>query len=328
MLLGVLPPREGETQVRFTGLADFQLVSPFFKSGELVSFNYNKLVGSSQKLHIDYTHPHILGTPFMVQGELDILKQDTTFLTRFFRFSGYYALTSTLSIKAYLKNRNSSLLSTEPYENDSVNVPPVLDGVDNTYGIGFLIDTRDNRLNPTRGMFVRADFGIGRKTIRKNPKLHENLYSGIELNLPKREADFQIGWFQQTLPRQVVYIGNRTYWLDQRAYFENDLLQVGGSKVLRGFNENQFFTSFFSMMTLEYRLILERNSYLFAFGDMAYMENAVEPQSIFRPFGTGIGMVYETKAGLVSITYAVGQVQDIPFQPARGRIHIGLVNQF
>ena len=39
-------------------------------------------------------------------------------------------------------------------------------------------------------------------------------------------------------------------------------------------------------------------------------------------------MTYETKAGMVSLTYAVGQVQDLSFQPSRGRIHIGLVNQF
>ena len=219
-------------------------------------------------------------------------------------------------------------MSTDQYENDSLNVPPVLDGSDNTYGIGFIFDTRNNRLNPTRGVYAEADFGIGRKVIRKNPKLHETIYESIALNIPKREATFNVGWYQQTLPRQVVFVGNRTYWLDQRDYFENDLLQVGGSKVLRGFNENQFFTSFFSMMTLEYRLILERNSYLFAFGDYAYMENSVEGKTVQRPVGTGIGMVYETKAGLVSVTYAVGKVGDIPFQPSRGRIHIGLINQF
>jgi hypothetical protein len=52
------------------------------------------------------------------------------------------------------------------------------------------------------------------------------------------------------------------------------------------------------------------------------------PVKVMRPWGVGLGLTYETKAGMLSVTYAAGQVAGAPFQPARGKIHIGLVNQF
>ncbi|MCB9231843.1 MAG: BamA/TamA family outer membrane protein [Bacteroidia bacterium] len=329
LLIGILPPTNPQDRkVRFTGLADFQLVSPLFKSGEILRFRYDKLVGTSQKLHIEYLHPNIAGTPLKGQFEFSLLKQDTLFLTRNLQISGYYAFNPNLSVRTWYKSRSSSLISTRKYENDSIHLPPILDATDQTYGIGFVFDNLDYIFNPTRGFLIKMDAGLGRKKIRINPKLHENLYSNLQLSTPKREATFRIDWYKKVFKRQVVHLANFTYWLDQPQYFENDLMQVGGAQLLRGFNENQFFTNLFTMFTAEYRYLLEQNSYIFLFGDYAYLENKVSPATILHPLGVGLGMAYETRAGVVSVTYAVGQAGNTTFQPSRGRIHVGLVNQF
>lgn len=329
LLIGILPPTDPNSgKFNFTGLADFQLVSPLFKSGEIIRFRFDKLVGSSQKLHLEYIHPNIAQTPLKIQVEFDLLKQDTSFLNRNLQLSGYYAFTPNLSLRVWYRSRNSSLISTLKYEKDSINLPPILDASDNTYGLGFVFDNLDYRFNPSKGFFIKMDAGIGRKKIRPNPKLHEDLYSTLQLSQPKREATFRIDWYQKVFKRQVVHLSNFTYWLDQPQYFENDLLQVGGAQLLRGFNENQFYTNLFSMLSAEYRYLLEKNSYLFLFGDYAYLENQVGTEPILHPLGLGLGMAYETRAGVVSITYAVGQAGNTTFQPARGRIHVGLVNQF
>ena len=328
LLVGLLPARDEQTRFEFTGLADFQLVSPFFRAGEQLSLRYDKLVGSSQKLNLQYMHPFILGTPLKAQGELDIQKQDTSFLNRFFRVAGHYAFSPGLSVQVWYKNKNSSLISTVQYEQDTTTVPPVLDGSENMYGVGFGFQNLDYRFNPTKGIYIQADVGLGLKKIRKNVNLAESIYSSFEPNQRKTEATFEIGWYQLTFKRLVVHLRNRTYWLDQPVYFENDMLQVGGSRSIRGFNENQFFTNFYTFFTGEYRFLLEKNSYLFVFADYAYLENTISSDAVQRPFGFGAGMTYDTKAGMVSVTYAIGQAKNFPIQPARGRIHIGLVNQF
>lgn len=159
--------------------------------------------------------------------------------------------------------------------------------------------------------------------IRRNPEI----YTGIDLRQPSREINFRVKWYYSFFPRNVLHLANHTYWLGMENYLRNDQLQVGGSRSIRGFNENQFFTDFYSFFTAEYRFQLERDSYMFIFGDYAYMENH-EAGWVLHPAGFGLGMNYGTKAGIISITYAIGGVEGIAFQPARGKIHIGLVNQF
>lgn len=328
LLLGILPPRDADSKLQFTGLVDVQLVSPVFRAGELIQFRFDKLVGASQKLHLQYAQPYIFGSPIRIQGELDLLKQDTTFLTRFGKYAAGYAFNPNLSVRVYYKGKTSTLISTTAYVLDSTTTPPVLDAKDQTYGLGFEFENLDYRLNPRKGWHITADVGIGRKRILPNARLAESLYDGLQMNMSKREADFQAEWFRAWSKRMVLRLANRTYWLDQPQYFQNDLLQVGGSRSIRGFNENQFFTNFMTFFTLENRFILEENSYLFVFSDYAYLENVTGTERILRPFGVGLGMTYETKAGMLSLTYAAGQAGAQSFQPSRGRIHIGLINQF
>ncbi|MEM6273161.1 MAG: POTRA domain-containing protein [Bacteroidota bacterium] len=329
LLLGILPPRDdNSSRLEITGLIDFQLVSPIFKAGEILEFRFDKLVGSSQKMHLQYDHPYLFGSPMRAHVEFDLLKQDSSFLTRYFEGAAYYAFNPALALKVYARTKTSSLISTLRYEQDSTRVPPVLDARDQTYGVGFEFQNLDYRFNPRRGWQIQADFGIGRKRITRNPKLSDNIYENLLLNLPKAEADFHLAWYRAYSKRLVLKVANHTYWLDQAQYFQNDLLQVGGSRSIRGFNENQFFTNFYSLFTLENRFILEQNSYIFVFTDYAYLENQPGPDRVLRPWGLGLGLTYETKAGMVSLTYAVGRVKDFGFQPSRGRIHVGLINQF
>jgi translocation and assembly module TamA len=328
LLLGILPPSDNTAKLQFTGLVDFQLVSPIFRAGELLEFRFDKLMGSSQKLHLRFAMPYLFSSPMGVDGEFNLLKQDTTFLTRTFKIGIPYAFSPTLSIKAYYKNKSSTLISTRRYERDTTLMPPVLDGKDQTYGLGFSFENLDDRFSPTRGFRIRADGGIGKKKVLRNPRLTENVYEGVELTLPKKESEIRLEWYQKYTKRLVLMLANSTYWLDQKQYFQNDLMQVGGSRSIRGFNENQFFTNFYTAFTVENRFLLEERSYLFVFSDIAYLEDKVGPVPIMRPWGLGLGLTYETKAGMLSVTYAAGTVAGSPFQPSRGKIHIGLVNQF
>lgn len=328
LLLGLLPPRQGDTKLQFTGLVDVQLVSPFMRAGEQIQFRFDKLVGSSQKVKLKYQQPYVFGSPIQMQFDFEMLKQDTTFLNRWLRFGGAYVFSPQMSVQLWYKNKSSSLISTRKFENDSLTVPPVLDGKDQLWGGGFTFENLDYRFNPTRGFFVKADVGIGSKKIVQNPRLHDNIYAGLDLKQVKKEAELEMQFYLSPVRRWVMMLGNQTRLLGQAQYFRNDLFMTGGSRSIRGFNENEFFASFLTAFTLEQRFILEQNSWLFVFADYAYLQNPVEAPRIVRPLGLGVGMVYETRAGLVSVSYAVGRTDQIPFQPSRGRIHIGLVNQF
>jgi outer membrane protein assembly factor BamA len=326
LLLGLLPPDQNNDKLQFTGTVDMVFVSPF-RMGEILQFKYDKLTSTSNRLEMQMLVPHVLRTPFQLEGELNILKQQEDFQNRFFRLGGQYAFSPFFAAKFNYRDRNSSLLDLTAFENDSLNGPSLLDGTQRMYGVGFVYEQLDYRLNPTRGASLSMEARLGRRTIRENFRLPGEIYENLPAELPAREITFSGHWYKQLFPRHVVHLAQQTYWLGQEEIFRNDQQQVGGARSIRGFNENQFFANFVASFTAEYRFLLERNSYLMLFGDYAYLENAVD-REVLRPLGLGLGMNYGTEAGIISLSYAIGKTADIPFQPSRGKVHIGFINQF
>ncbi|MDX2248575.1 MAG: hypothetical protein SF052_17450 [Bacteroidia bacterium] len=328
ILLGILPPANNTQKLSFTGTMDIVLVSPF-RQGELVSFKYNKLTSTSQQMETKLMVPYLFGTPLKVEASLDLLKQEEDFLNLSYQGSLFYELSPFLSARFYFQGRNSRLLDAAIADTVKGN-PAQLDGTRETVGAGLVYEKLDYRFNPAKGLSAAFDIGLGRRIIRENILLirkNPETYQGLDLRQPSREINLRLKWYYSFFPRHVIHLGNHTYWLGMETYLRNDQLQVGGSRSIRGFNENQFFTDFYSFFTAEYRFQLERDSYMFIFGDYAYLENH-EAGLVQHPAGFGLGMNYGTKAGIISITYAVGGVEGAAFQPARGKIHIGMVNQF
>ena len=83
------------------------------------------------------------------------------------------------------------------------------------------------------------------------------------------------------------------------------------------------------MGTLEYRYLIGRNSYLFYFIDAGWAANRAQFANYSNTYwGTGLGMAFETKAGIFNLSYAVGKRDDTKFNMRQSKIHLGYVNYF
>ena len=98
---------------------------------------------------------------------------------------------------------------------------------------------------------------------------------------------------------------------------------------LRGFDEESINASSYAIGTIEFRYLLEQNSYTYLFIDGGYYENkSIEEYKSDTPFGFGLGISFETKAGIFSLNYALGY-QENELAPIRAaKIHFGFVNFF
>ena len=111
--------------------------------------------------------------------------------------------------------------------------------------------------------------------------------------------------------------------------FRNELFQIGGYRLLRGFDEESIFASQYVVATFEYRYLIGQNSYLFAFSDGAWARNKSQFSNVSNTFiGAGFGISFETKAGLFNISFATGKRDDIPMNLRQAKIHFGYVNFF
>lgn len=326
-MIGILPPVDSTAKLQLTGLLDFNLVSPF-GMGEILALRFEQLPFSSQKLSVRYIQPWILGTPVRSELELNLHKQDSSFLNRFFKITPSYMINRYVSVKGWYRDRTSILISTSQYKNLKT-LPPVLDSKEQTLGLGFEFERLDYRLNPSKGFVFKTDIGAGTRKIRRNPGLDSLDYSQIRLNYPSREIQLEVKYYFSPFKRNVILLANKTFRLDQVQYFRNDLVQIGGARSIRGFNENQFFARFYTFFTVEYRFLLDQNSNLFVFYDQAKIElREGDFRQELSPAGLGGGINFETRAGILNVTFATGKVGDIPFTPARPRVHFGILSMF
>lgn len=329
ILLGILPPQESQNgnsqRLQVTGTVDILLVSPL-KQGEIIQLKFDKLTSSSQQTEVKLLLPFLFRTPLRLEGDFNLLKQEEDFLNLNAQAAGSYAFNPFLSARFYYRVRDTRLIG-ETLGDTSLLSLDQLDGNRQILGVGFRYEKLDYRYNPSEGWDAQVEVGIGRKEIRQNVRLRPEVYSSIPPVQNTQEIDLSMKWYYSPVRRQVIHLANRTYWLGLEKVLRNDQLQVGGARSIRGFNENRFFTDFYTFFTAEYRFQLERNSYLFGFVDYAWLRNRVD-EEVLHPFGFGVGMNYGTQAGILSISYAIGQVEGTALQPSRGRIHIGLVNQF
>jgi hemolysin activation/secretion protein len=107
-------------------------------------------------------------------------------------------------------------------------------------------------------------------------------------------------------------------------------MRIGGLRTLRGFDEESISASSYSIFSLEYRFLLDQNSFFSVFSDYGlYENNTTGSEYIYdTPLGIGAGISFETKAGIFTFNYAVGSQFGNPIDVRAAKIHFGFINFF
>ena len=326
-IIGFLPNNAQSGKLLLTGEANLKLKNSLGR-GELIDAEWRRLQQATQSLNIKLAWPFLFNTRLGVEGAFGLYKRDTTFINVQQNIGIQYLMKGTDYLKVYYENRSSSLLSTKALVN-LITLPDYADIRSNVYGLELNLTRLDYRLNPRKGYKVLARFGTGIRSIQKNAALDEALYDQLTLRSVQYNGHVDADVFLPIRNRSTFTIGVMASVINGANVFENELFRIGGNNTLRGFNEESIFASAYSMVNLEYRYLLEENSFLFAFWNGAYYENKAVNRSITdRPFGFGAGMSFETKAGIFSISYALGKQFDNTIEFRSAKVHFGITSLF
>lgn len=325
-VIGILPDNI-TGKILFTGDVRLKLQNGLGR-GELIDLNWRRLQTQTQDLKARLVYPFILRTPFGLDYNFKLYKKDTTFLDVNQNIGVQYLLIGGNYLKVFYNNKTSTLLSTKGLENVTT-LPVNADVSTNMYGLGLKYEKLDYRLNPRKGYNFIINASAGTKKIKKNDKLNPVVYEKIKLSSALYTSDFEGNIFLPIADRSTIKVGAQAAFIYGETTFQNELFRIGGLKTLRGFDEESIFASTYSIFTLEYRFILEQNSYMYVFGDIAPYENNNSKEYIRdNPYGFGAGISFETKAGIFSINYALGKQFSNPIELRSGKIHFGIVNYF
>jgi hemolysin activation/secretion protein len=325
-IIGILPDNK-TGKILFTGDVRLKLQNGLGR-GELIDLNWRRLQTSTQDLKVRVVYPFILKSPFGVDYNFKLYKKDTTYIDVNQNVGLQYLLIGGNYLKIFYNNKSSTLLSTKGLEN-STKLPTNADVHTNMYGLGFKFEKLDYRLNPRKGYSILMNASVGKKSIKKNPKFNPIVYDDIVLNSVLYNADLEGSVFFPIRDRSALKVGLQSGFMYGESIFQNELFRFGGLKTLRGFDEESIYATSFGILSLEYRFILDQNSYLYLFGDQAWYDNNSNRQyTTDNPTGFGAGISFETKAGIFSINYALGRQFSNPIELKGGKIHFGIVNYF
>lgn len=343
VLVGFLPnsTQTENNKLQITGDATINLKNAL-GNGETIDINWQQLQVKSPKLDLAFQQPYLFGSPFGMNASFNLFKKDSSYVNINMQIGAQYALSASQGGTVFLQSFQTNVLSIDTVAIKSLHILPEQADI-RSVNLGFNYEWygTDYRNNPRKGNEWLISVTAGSKTIKKSPVIlglkdesdpgfdFNSLYDTVKLNSYQFKVKGTMAHYFKLSRFSTLKTAVNGGWYQSPAIYRNELFQIGGYKLLRGFDEESIFASQYAIGTLEYRYLVGRNSYLSYFFDGGWSKNAsVYARASNYYWGTGIGMAFETKAGIFNMAYAVGKRDDVKFDIRQSKIHIGYVNYF
>ncbi|HRH39223.1 MAG TPA: hypothetical protein PK760_12810, partial [Flavobacteriales bacterium] len=304
-----------------TGDLDLRLRNSL-KRGEAIDLNWRSLADATQDLKVRFNLPFVFNTPFGTDASLKLFKRDTTFLEVNARGALEYLLQRGDKVSVFVNSKSSSRLGQNNYA--SVGLADVKIG---SYGLGITRERFDYRYNPRRGHSIQVEGSAGNK--RTTTATATQDVQSPTIRTVQYELTGKLVAHVPIRKRSTIRFAGQGGWMVNNNLYRNELYRIGGLKTLRGVDEASIYCSAWAVGTVEYRFVYEENANFFLFFDQGWWEDQARDHLLTdAPKGFGAGTTFETKAGLFSLTYALGQQFDNPVLLRGGKVHFGFTSLF
>ncbi|HMU46668.1 MAG TPA: BamA/TamA family outer membrane protein [Chitinophagaceae bacterium] len=346
VLVGFLPNNDqlSSKKLLITGEANI-LLKNALGAGEIIGLNWQQLQVKSPRLNVLFNYPYLFRSPLGLDFAFDIFRKDSSFVNINLQLGAQYVLNNNQSGKLFIQ-RFQTYISSGGINGQQIiaskRLPDIGDVNSFNIGVDYEFNNTDYRLNPRKGNELRITTSIGTKKIKKNNEIlelkdpgdpsfdFETLYDTVKLKTYQFRGRLSAAKF---LPlgkqRSTLKTALNAGMLQSGNIFRNELFQLGGYKLLRGFDEESQYLSHFTIATVEYRYLVGQNSFFYVLADGGWgRNNSAGNRNDYFYFGTGLGLAFETKAGIFNLAWAVGKRNDTELNLRQSKIHFGFVNYF
>lgn len=309
-LLGYVPDPSGNGQI----VGDFELsLWNVLNQGNGMDLMFERLRPENTRLHVGVRQDWIGSIPLGIGFNFNLFQNDTTYQSRNLRLNAWYLMGRGMRVTGAIGQTGST-------SGTDLNRQIEPDGRKRYAELGFRYSSLDNPEVPRSGVKVSAGFGVANKSVDIDSV---NAFSQQYLNA-------SVSYFMPVLKKSVMAVNGNAYFLNSEQVTDSDLLRFGGARSLRGYSEEQFRGSQVIWGDVEYRYLLDRSSYLFAFGGIGYYQRPkllTEPNADFETsdvlYSTGFGISYKIRIGRLKLTYAISPQERL----GNGKVHVGIVTR-
>lgn len=342
-LVGLLPNTE-----QLSGARKFQLtvdanvlLRNALGSGETIGLVWQQLQKSSPRLNLLYEQPYVFKSPVGIAFSLDMYKRDSIFLNINMNLGVTYRLAGRQTASVFVQRRQSIVNGINAASViQSKRLPEEADVSSLNLGVSYDFNATDYRFNPRRGRHFYITTAAGTKKLRKNNLIlelkdpsnpgydFESLYDTVKLSAYQFRILTTAAQYLPLGKQTTLKLGLNGGVFQSPSVYRNELFQIGGNRLLRGFDEESQFVSQYAVGTAEFRLITGLNSNFFTFVDGGWAKHPFSAAGEHTYVSGGLGLSFQPQAGLINVTYAVGKRNDTEFNLRQSRIHIGFVSFF
>ena len=343
-LIGFMPSSTGNAKMQLTGEVNLLLANAL-GVGETIGFNWQQLQKKSPRLNLLYRHPYFLNSPWEIFTSFNLLRKDSSYLNLHWQLGAAKKISNTNSAGVFLNTFHSSIteggLDLQAVLQQH-KLPAIADVRNTSFGIEIISNKTNSILNPSSGSsFSFMGMAGIKKIIRNNDILNlkdpanplfnfSSLYDSLTANdFSLRTTLNAAHYFPISNGHQTLKLSVNAGLLQQKNYSFNELFQLGGFKLLRGFDEESQYLKTYTIATAEYRLLTGEKSFFFGFIDGGWGQstaNALMKNHSYLSGGLGINL--ETKAGILNLAWATGKKDSSPFDIKASKIHVGYINYF
>jgi hemolysin activation/secretion protein len=340
-IFGFLPDANNTGKFQLTGDVNLDLKN-VFGAGEGLLLKYQSLQPKSPRLNLGYEKPYIFNSPFGVGVLFEFFKKDSSFLQVNAQAGLQLNLSKYQTGKIIIQWQNNNVLQGGIDTNairQQKKLPDIIDVKSVNAGINYEYRNTNYKFNPIRGNEINLSVFTGIKNIQKNNDVlslksptynYESLYDSIKLKSYQLKIKLAAAHYFQLSKSSTFKAAINAGIYNSPNIFRNEVFQIGGYKLLRGFDEESIYANQYGVLTAEYRFLNSLNSYIFGFIDAGSTKTRYQSINSNNSFtSAGIGIVLQTKAGLLNLSLALGKRNDVPFNIRQAsKIHFGYINYF
>lgn len=327
-----------DRKLRLTGQVKLNLRNAF-GGAEFIAFNWQQLRTQSPRLNLAFSKPYIFRSNFGVDVGFNMYKFDSAYVN-IDGFAGVsYSFSSQQSVKLLVNNASSRMISVDTNQVIATKrLPAVMDMSMINGELVYLFNNTDYLINPRRGTDVLFSVAAGTRKIKRSNAImdiadenfdYSTLYDTVKTSVYQIKAQADAAHYFPVGRQAVVKTAVNAGILYSADYYMNELFQIGGYRLLRGFNEESIFANQYVAGTVEYRFLFAQNSYFFGFADGGWRNldiSSIQQQNTY--ISGGVGMAFQTRAGIFNLAIANGKTSGEPFRFNQSKIHIGYTALF
>lgn len=335
-----LQPNDGQTGKMLLTIDALLNLKNALGAGEHLNASFQKLQRNSQKLHIDGSYPYLFGMPFAFDALFDLYKRDTLFMKINFEVGFRYLLSSKDYVKLnYVSEANNVIYADLPYVSKNKRLPDVIDSRNNGVGLHLNLDRTDYFLAPRSGWSGNILTQVSTRKIKKNNAIetlqdgsgfdYASLYDTFANSTVQYKLGAKLAYYQPIFKTIIGKLGYQGGLITGGQLFMNELFQIGGYNLLRGFDEESIFTNQYHIFTAEVRFMINTYSYFQVFSDGGWYETKYGSRDdAYRPLSFGAGVSLQNDGGIFKIAIGVGKTQETSFEFRQAKLHFGYVAFF